>query len=70
MTAQEAGQLSVLGYTHTALGLTSECHLEESHALTVLPPLPLRALRCALGLLRRELLRRVLLCHNYATFLR
>ena len=41
VTAQEAGQLSVLGYSHTALGLTSECHLEESHALTVLPPLPL-----------------------------
>ena len=47
VTPLEAGQLTVLGYRHGALGLNSECLLESldtmqtSHTITVLPSLPL-----------------------------
>ena len=47
VTPLEAGQLTVLGYRHSALGINSECLLESldlpqsSHTITVIPPLPL-----------------------------
>ena len=47
VTPKEAGQLTILGYSHSALGISSECLLEgldmpqSSHTITVIPPLPL-----------------------------
>ena len=43
VTAREPGQLRVLGYTHSVLGVQSRCLLAppHTHSITVIPPLPL-----------------------------
>ena len=43
VTARQPGQLRLLGYTHTVLGVQSKCLLAPAdiHTITVIPPLPL-----------------------------
>ena len=41
--AREAGELRVVGYSHSVLGVQSQCLLSpaDTHTITVIPPLPL-----------------------------
>ena len=43
VTAKEAGELRVVGYSHSVLGVQSRCLLSpaDTHSITVIPPLPL-----------------------------
>ena len=43
VTGKEAGELRVVGYSHSVLGVQSRCLLSpaDTHSITVIPPLPL-----------------------------
>ena len=41
LTPMEAGTLTIQGYTHTVLGVRSQCPMSEPLTVSVMPPLPL-----------------------------